>query len=170
MARNINLFEKTPVYAFSALTAHTGIGIVIVVYYYVYLFYFLHLFGPTYRASLIDSVTAVFLLLIAAASFVLPLSGMHQRLVEEKARLTAEADRRFEGTLKRLHQRLDTDSFERMDELNKALASLQIEQNALRQIPTWPWQPGAMRGVLAALLLPLAVWVLQVLLGRVLGV
>jgi len=43
MATNINLFEKMPVYAFSALTARTGIGIVIIIYYYVYLFYFLSL-------------------------------------------------------------------------------------------------------------------------------
>jgi len=56
-----------------------------------------------------------------------------------------------------------------MDSLNKALASLEIEAGALRRIQTWPWDPGAVRGLVAALLLPIVVWLLQLLLGRVLG-
>ena len=170
MATNINLFEKMPVYAFSALTARTGIGIVIIIYYYVYLFYFLHLFGPTYRASLIDSLTTVVFLLLAAASFVLPLNGMHHRLGEEKARLAAEADRRFEAALKRLHERLDSDSFERMDDLNKALASLVIERDALARISTWPWRPETLRSFLTSVALPVLIWVVTAFLGRLLEV
>jgi hypothetical protein len=47
---------------------------------------------------------------------------------------------------------------------------LQIEQDVLRKIPTWPWEPGAFRALVAALLLPVAVWAIQVLLARFLGV
>jgi hypothetical protein len=49
------------------------------------------------------------------------------------------------------------------------VATLEIEQNVLRRIPTWPWQPGAVRGLLAALFLPVAVWAIQLFLGRFFG-
>ena len=85
-------------------------------------------------------------------------------------RLTAEADRRFEATLKRLHQRLDTDSFERMDELNKALASLVIERDTLARLSTWPWRPETLRGFLTSVALPVVVWYVTSVLGRLLEV
>jgi len=69
-----------------------------------------------------------------------------------------------------LHRRLDGGRLLHMDDLNKAVVTLEIEQNALRKIPTWPWQPGVVRAVIAALLLPVAIWAIQKLLGRVLGV
>jgi Flp pilus assembly protein TadB len=107
---------------------------------------------------------------IAAAVFGLPLLGAHRLLVAEKEARLAEASSRFEAAAIELHSQLEQRRLAQMDQLNKALSSLEIEQNALRKIPTWPWQPGAIRAVVAALLLPLAIWILQQLLARFLPV
>jgi hypothetical protein len=170
MATNINLFEKMPVYAFSALTARTGIGIIILFYYYVYSFFVLRIFGTGYTASPIDIAFAVAILLLAVASFILPLNGMHHQLVKEKLRLSAEADRRFEAALKRLHQHLDSGSLQEMDALNNALSSLEIERDALVKISTWPWKPETFRGFLTSVALPVLLWLVMALLGRLLDI
>ena len=169
MATNINLFHSIPVYAFSALTVRSAIGIIIVVYYNTYLTYTLQIFGPVPGMSAFNIGTLGLVLLIAAASFVLPLNGMHRRLVQEKEKLVGEAERRFEATLARLHERVDQDNFEKMDDLNKALASLVIEREALAKISTWPWRPETLRGLLTLIALPVLLWLLTSYLGRILG-
>lgn len=168
LAGNINLFHRIPVYAFSALTARTGIGIVLVVYYFITVFFIIPLFGASYQASLVDVSMIAILLLLAAASFVLPLNGMHRQLAKEKSRLVAEADRRFEFILNRLHQQIDTESLEDADGLNKTLASLVIERDALARISTWPWRPETLRGFLTSVGLPLLIWLATSVLGRLL--
>lgn len=165
MAEKINLFERLPVYAFSALTVRTGIGILIMFYYYTYIFFIAQLMGP-YPGSLIDLSFVGLGLLVATGSFVLPLYGMHHRLVDEKTRLLAEADRRFDATLSQLHHQLDTRSLDEIDILNKAIASQVIEREALSKIPTWPWKPETLRGFLTSLVLPIIIWLLTTLLGR----
>jgi hypothetical protein len=170
MATNINLFERMAVHAFSALTARTGIGIIILVYYYVYAFFVLRLFGAGYTASPIDIALAAAILLLAVASFVLPLNGVHNQLVKEKTRLSAEADRRFEATLMRLHQHLDSGSLQEMEALNKALSSLVIERDALDKISTWPWRPETLRVFLTSVALPVLLWLVIGWLGRRLGI
>jgi hypothetical protein len=56
-----------------------------------------------------------------------------------------------------------------MDDMNKALASLETERNLLTRIPTWAWQPEALRGLVVALVLPLVLWLVQALLQRLLA-
>ena len=56
-----------------------------------------------------------------------------------------------------------------MDNLNKAMASLEIEYTAIKRISTWPWNPETPRLVLAALLFPVVVWLTQWVLQHVLG-
>jgi hypothetical protein len=68
-----------------------------------------------------------------------------------------------------LHTRVDRADLRRMDDLYKAIASLDLERTTLNKIPTWPWEPGSIRGVAAALLLPLAIWLIQQIAARWLG-
>jgi len=53
--------------------------------------------------------------------------------------------------------------------IQEGIASLDLERATLNKIPTWPWEPGSIRGVVAALLLPLGIWLIQNLLTRWLG-
>jgi hypothetical protein len=56
-----------------------------------------------------------------------------------------------------------------VDELRDAMTSLEIERSALTRIPTWPWQPETLRGLITALLLPVAVLLIQFVLQRAFG-
>ena len=160
----INVYQLHPLYALSRPGAFTALGLIAYIYIWTAL-------GASLERSPapVENGLALVSVAIAGAAFVLPLQGAHRRLTAEKEARLAEATSRFEAATIALHSQLDRGRLLQMDHLNKALASLEIEQNALRKIPTWPWQPGAIRAVVAALLLPVAVWAIQTLLGRVLG-
>ncbi len=161
----INVYLLHPLYALSRPGAFTALGLI------AYVYIWMALAASVGRSPApVESGLTLVSAAIAGAAFILPLLGTHRRLSAEKEARLAEATSRFEAAAIELHSQLDRGHLLQMDHLNKALGSLEIEQNALRKIPTWPWQPGSARSVLAALLLPLAVWVLQVFLGRWLGV
>jgi len=157
----INIYQLQPLYALSLPGAFTAIGIILFSYAWV---------AITASASIAAGALGIGLTVvfaaIAGATFALPLLGAHRRLVAEKNRLLAEASSRFEAAIEDLHRQLDGRGRRPTNDPNKALAGIEIEQNALRRIPTWPWQPGAVRGLVAALFLPVAVWAIQLLLGR----
>lgn len=153
----INLFRMGPLYAFSGLTALMAVGLTV----------------PPYGFMVINqeilydtrSVGVVFLVtVLAVATFAWPLLGIHRLLVKEKGRLLEESSRRLEATIVELHQRVDSAELEGMMDLNMAIASLEIEQQALSRIPTWPWQPETVRLLATALLLPLVLLLAQVVL------
>jgi len=160
----INIYQLQPLYALSLPGALTAIGIIL----YIYLWFATSASG-TATIGPVEVGLSVSFAAVASATFALPLLGAHRRLVEEKDRRLAEASSRFEAAITELHRQLDRGRLLQMDPLNKAVATLEIEQNVLRRIPTWPWQPGAVRGLLAALFLPVAVWAIQLFLGRFFG-
>jgi hypothetical protein len=164
-ATEISLFKMAPLYAFSALTVRTGIGIVMIVYYFVYLTYSLNIFGST-SLTAIDMGLFGIMLLVATASFILPLNGMHRRLVKEKNKLISETDLRFEATISKIHHLMDSDNFEKIGELNNALSSLVIERESLAKMSTWPWKPETLRGFLTSVALPVILWFITTYLGR----
>jgi hypothetical protein len=86
--------------------------------------------------------------------------------LEKKNRLTLEADRRIEMTTRDLHQRVGAGTYEQMDDLNKALASLVLEKDNLKKISTWPWEAETMRGFLSSVGLPILLWFITTYLGR----
>jgi hypothetical protein len=160
----INAYQLQPLYALSRPGAFTALGLIATIYIWTTLPASVGRQPQTGEIGL-SLVSGV----VGGAAFVLPLLGAHRRLVAEKEARLSEASSRFEAATLELHSQLDRGRLLQMDHLNKALSSLEIEQNALRKIPTWPWQPGAIRAVVAALLLPVAVWAIQLLLGRLLG-
>lgn len=158
----INLFQMRPVYAFSKLTALTAVGLAIPTYGY--------FVGGS--GALLDPIVLVQFLLILAlaiAVFFWPLLGIHRLLAREKERLLGEANLRFEAALVELHRLLDNGKLEGMTGLNVAMANLEMEQNALKRISTWPWEPETVSFLVGALALPLGLWLLQFVLQRLLG-
>ena len=155
----VNLYRLQPLYAFSIPAALTAGALLLYTYAW---------FGttPSLMGEPVSRALAILFAGIAVITFTWPLWGIHRRLVEEKKRLMQESSSRFESAVAQLHKRVDRQRLTRMDDLNKTLASLEIEQAALRRIPTWPWEPGTVRGVAAALLLPVFVWLAQQLLSR----
>lgn len=160
--KRLNLYRLQPLYAFSVPAGLTAGGLVLYAYAW---------FGtaPALRSEPISLALGVFFTAVAATTFAWPLLGIHRRLVAEKKRLLAESAERFETTVIELHRRIDHKTLADMDDLNKTLASLEIEQSTLRRIPTWPWEPGTVRSVAAAVLLPVFLFAVQQILSRAFG-
>ena len=158
----LNLYRLQPLYAFSIPAALTAGGLLLFNYAW-------FATAPLLLNQPVSRALAVLFSVIAFATFLWPLWGMHRRLVNEKKRLLQESSSRFEAAVSQLHRRVDGERLTRMDDLNKTLASLEIEQAALHRVPTWPWEPGTLRGLVAALLVPILIWVTQTLLQRFLG-
>ncbi len=166
-ATSIDLFDTQPINAFSRLTATSAMGILVIG---------LVMMGPWEEPSstgqdaagfLLDLGPLPLLLPVAVASFVLPLRGMHRRLVVEKGRLLSASNARLKQTLALIHQTVDTKDFEQADELQKTLTSLLAEREVLAKLATWPWSPGMLRGFATATLLPVGLWLVFRVLERV---
>ncbi|MBM3120680.1 MAG: hypothetical protein FJZ97_00675 [Chloroflexi bacterium] len=157
----VNLYRLQPLYAFSVPAALTAGGLIL----YNYAWFAV---GPEFLNQPISIALGVFFATAAAVIFAWPLLGIHRRLVAEKRLALAESARRFEAAAAELHQRVDKKSLIKMDDLNKTLASLELERAALQRIPTWPWDAGTPRGLAVTLVLPLVIWLAQYLLQRLL--
>ncbi len=158
----VNLFDLRPLYAFSGLTSKTAVGLII----FNYLWFAT---APDLLSQPLGIGFGIFYAVVAVVTFVWPLLGIHRRLVEEKQRLLRECSKRLEATIAELHGRVDAGELHSMDELHDTMAVLEIERSALTRIPTWPWQPETLRGLIIALLLPVVVLLLQFVLQRAFG-
>jgi hypothetical protein len=162
LVERVNLFQLDPVYAFARVTAQTGVAWLFLAVASVAIFPF----------DLINiTVIALYgaMVLLALGAFVLPMWNVHQRLVAEKRRLLAGVNRRLEATIGRLNQSLDDDDLARVREIDGALAGLRTQRSVLAEIPTWPWSVATFSGFLSALVLPVALFVIQVVLRNWLG-
>jgi hypothetical protein len=157
----VDLLNLGPLYALSRITATTAMGLV------VSYSWFLAVPGST-TLSLKVLAAATFGGL-ALVTFVVPLLGAHRVLAEEKGRRLNETSDRLGGLIQDLHRGVDSGNLHGMDRLSNAIAGLEVERNLLEKVPTWPWEPQTVRGLIAALLLPVAVWLVQLALGRLLG-
>jgi hypothetical protein len=156
----VNLFRVKPFYAFSGLAARTGVSFLVLAYFIVAI-----------RPDIVQDTPALQLVIVgmlptAVACFVLPLYGMHLRLVAEKDRLLAEANGRFEMLLARLHARVDDDVLVDAEKISHQISSLSAEREAIARLSTWPWEAATMTGFLTTLVLPVLIWLVQRVLGR----
>ncbi len=158
----IDLLRMRPIYAFSSVTALTAVSLTSMIYGWAAL-------NPGMLQNPMNFVVILPITGLALVAFIWPLLGAHRLLVREKERMLDEASLRFEAAIAELHRRMDKGQLEDMDNLNKAIASLEIERNTWNRIPTWPWEPETVRLLITALALPLGVWIIQYLLQRVLG-
>lgn len=157
----VDLFRLGPVYTFSQIGAINAISISGVTY-----LWFNVIPPPLLTPTTV--IAFIIFLLISAVTFFLPLLDIHALLAREKAALLDANASRMQAVVAELHMRVHAGSFQNMDDLYKTLHSVEIEHQAIYRIPTWPWQPETARLVLAAVFLPVALWLLQQLLARIL--
>ncbi len=157
-----DIYASEPYHAFTGLALRTALLITLNNYGWV-------VADPATLRNPFSFGLTVFLAGLALLMFVWPLWGAHRMLDSSKASALAENAAHFKEVAAELHRRLDARKVTGMDELNKSLASLEIERTALTRVATWPWQPGTFRGLVAALGLPIAIWLIQYLLQRLLG-
>jgi hypothetical protein len=94
---------------------------------------------------------------------------MHRRLEATRNDLESAAGARLRALLDELNEAIDRRDSPKVDALDRTIAALRHEREVLRALPTWPWSIGTLRGFASALLLPLALFLVQRFLGQVLG-
>ena len=105
--------------------------------------------------------------LIAVAAFVLPLRGMHARLAAEKRRHQGEIGRRISASLGSIQEAVDAGDTPTIEARNKSLAALVAARDLVNRTPTWPWSGGALTGFASAIVLPIALFLIQRMLAQV---
>ena len=158
-ATDVNLFRLTPLYAFSSLTAQTGIGLLLMNYFSV-------LTDPATFVNLALITLVGVASLVAIACFILPLRGMQGRIAAEKKRLRAEASNRLEKTIQQLYTHADSNDLSEVGALNQLILSLVTTREIIEKIPTWPWEPGTLISFISVFLLPLVARLVVGLLGQ----
>jgi len=154
----VDLHNVAPLYSFSALSAHTAIGMLFI------------LSGAVLITP--EGLTSGFLVgaflygLLAILAFLLPLVGLHRRLAETKERELAENARRWQTCVTELYRAVDGGRLSATDRVNQTLAALERGRSMIERVPTWPWKPETLRSLVAALILPIVIWLAQYGLGR----
>ncbi|HEY6072235.1 MAG TPA: hypothetical protein VIV15_02320 [Anaerolineales bacterium] len=159
---HFNMFQLDPVYAFSRVTSQVGVAWMLMLSLTLLLF----------PVGLVGGLTLSILILqvlLAAAAFVLPLWFVHRRLVSEKLKLLAGFNRQVELTSARLHRSLEDNDLAPVTALKDALLGLTAEHEILKSLPTWPWRSGTLSGFLSATVLPIALFLVQFAIQKLLG-
>jgi hypothetical protein len=160
-ATAVDPFDRTSVYAFSSMTAVTGLA-------YAASGYFTLLFNGTFQAgNVIATVVVVTVFALAIVCFILPLWGVHDRLVDEKRVLAREVEVRLSRLTEEMYRRIELGEFEATKAVSDALVGVGDIRKRISDIPTWPWRPQVLTGFLSALLVPVAVYVLTRAIGGI---
>ncbi len=147
----VDLFNQAPLHAFARLAAYTAIVWTIPHYFWI-------------STGLQDAAFGVALgflgiaTILGVITFFWPLYGIHRLLAAKKDQIQGEVSRRLEKSLQLFAQALDKDDLGAMDAIGKTISNAQHEQQIVDAIPTWPWQPGLLRGAATAFFLPLIIW------------
>jgi len=160
--KQFDLFQLGPVYAFSAVTSRTAIA-------WVLLLSATQLVFPVQLNPVPALLLLVGQIVLAIAAFALPLRIVNERLTAEKRRLLAEANQRLKTTLARLHRCIDENELSQVTQLNSAITGLNAERDLLAKIPTWPWRAGMLSGFLSAVVLPIIMFLVQLVIRNMLG-
>jgi hypothetical protein len=159
---NVSAFDVGPLYALSRVTAGTSVALLI--FSYVYLAFY----GDWQINSVSNAVLLGVILLVALATFVVPLFGAHRLMQREKRRRLSDIARRLEIASDALHARTDSGTYtDETDHIGVVIDSLLKERTVVAKTSTWPWDPDALRAVITALLLPLVIWAITRILERV---
>lgn len=103
-------------------------------------------------------------MLLAGAAFVVPLWGARGLIAHEKRRREDDLGRTIDALVLRLRDRADGADLAGMEDLKMALEGLVLAREQIRAVSGWPWRPDTLRGVVSALLAPLAIWLVTRLL------
>jgi hypothetical protein len=156
----VDIFNLTPLYTFSRLTAYTAVGKLMIAYLWVATF-------PWISSDYVVIGSWMIAILAALAGFILPLLGIHARLVEEKQRWKVDAGQSLKSSILHFHQSVAERKSDEIELFLKVIEGVNREQAFVDQIPTWPWQPGTIRGLTTTVLVPIFLWLVLRVLERI---
>lgn len=157
----VSIFDIGPLYALSRVTALTSISLLFFTYVY------LAFYGGWQINSPSNAVLLGAILLTAVLTFVVPLSGAHRLLRTAKRERLSAVARRIEIATDALHSRTDDGQYtDEADRIGGVIDTLLKEREVVSKAKTWPWEPGALRAVATAVVLPILIWVVTRILER----
>jgi hypothetical protein len=158
----IDIFRPGPLHAFATLTARPAVVLVLVTTSSI-----LAVPPEAGLGGLVAWVPYVVVPpILATIAFVVPLTGVHRALADQKERLQDAAQVRLGAALADMAQEVEIRDLSRADAWNKTLANLQAEGAILAKLPTWPWSMGTLRGFASAILLPVTLLLAQQAVSR----
>lgn len=161
-AQAVDPFDRVPLYAFSRLTAQTGLVFLVVATYS------LTVNGSFQAGNILSLGSTGAALVIGVLCFFVPLWGMHGRLVDEKDALLRDVDRRVTRLGAEMYARIDAGQFDATKVVSDGLAGMVTLRDRINRLPTWPWPPQVFRGFLSALMLPVIVYLVsRIIAGRI---
>lgn len=104
---------------------------------------------------------------LAILVFLLPLLGIHARLVTAKEEATQKNNHLINKGFAELQRKVERGSAAEIARLRTANSALLEYRQELSKISTWPWDPSTLRTFITALLLPMTTWAVQQLLLRI---
>lgn len=162
-ATAIDPFDRVPVYAFSRLTVQIGLAYVLVGYYA------LTVNGSWQFGNAVSWIPLAGTFGVGIAAFIVPLLGIHGRLVDAKEQLVRASERRLDVLGSELYEHVDLRNLDATKQIADALGGVRAMRERIDRLPTWPWPPQILRGFLSALLLPVVVYVVSRLAASGLG-
>jgi len=161
-ATRVDLFRPSPLYAFSVLTARTAIVIALLTIIPA----LVGVAGTTLSTTVVVVLVPWMIagVILAGLVFVVPLRGMHLRIVMEKRRLQTDVGGRIESTMGAIHERIDDGDAKAAGEFQNVMQVLVMERDLVDKLPTLPWRPGTAGAVVSAVVAPLALFVVTQLL------
>ncbi len=164
---SVDLFRPEPLYAFSSLTGLTAVFLLLNSYGWIW---GLQVPGqPSGAPSGPLLLVNAFFASLSIFLFVWPLWGAHRVLDLEKTQALARNADHFQTAADEIHEKVAANQPQGIDNWHNALAALNLERSQIQKIPTWPWRPEALRGLVAAILLPIVIWIIQRLLEEFLA-
>lgn len=158
----VDLFHLSPLYGFSRLTSQAALALFSVAVGF-------YLAEPRLLDDPGNVFTSIFGIVVCLAVFILPLLGVHDRILAEKERVLGETTQRIKSAIEELHRSVDAANWGVAEQIKDTLTGLDVEQKMLERIPTWPWQPETPRILLTALFIPVALIVLQLVIQKLLA-
>jgi hypothetical protein len=158
-ASALDLYDTAPIYAFSRLTGLVGVSVVFVAYY-------TYVANSAFQVGNVFSLSTIVAAIVGGlACFVLPLWGIHDRLVMEKSALVRGANQRAQALQAELYRRVDAGELTGIDSVTDAIDGVIATRSLMNRLPTWPWPPEVLRGFVTAVLLPVIVYAITTVVG-----
>ena len=160
----INLFQRRPLYGMAWISAYSGIfaGLWAIVAS--------AMTSPAIpfldqTSTLLHSLSSYAFLPLIPVIFITPLWGVHRLLEAEKDRLLDINAASTEGVYEDLYAQLGNRNLDEVERQKDLVDMLDRQAGMIREIPTWPWQPEVPRTVIATILIPIGLWLIQQVLA-----
>jgi len=162
-ALEVDIFNLRPIYALSRYSSLISIILLIIMYGLQSIVFPSFLFTPSGIFFQFLVVTSALFL------FFFPLADVNRIMRRAKERMLSELNNDLKDVQQRVHRSVASKGLAKISDLRTAVSALKEEIEIVQKIRTWPWQTETLRNLLTPLLIPIFVYLMQRVLGGVLG-